>query len=145
VWVWLELGLGERRAPRLASGPLHVHVELAGDAIRDIDVPAAGRRDGATELGLPLWIDDQLRGKRDRWTEAPDDSNISERFLVSVANRGDRAREVWIEELLRPASRRTVGHAWPAAPEINHRRLRIKLTVAPGAVERAGFAVDYER
>jgi hypothetical protein len=175
VWVWLELGgLGERRAvasapasgaapilapsvaatasslaPRAASGlapgPVHVHVELPGEAIRDIDVPAGGRRAGPTALSLPLWIDDRLRGKRDRWSDSPEDALLTERFLVSVANSGDTPREVWIEELLRPAPRHSVSHAWPRAPEVDHRRLRMKLTVAPGTVERAGFAVDYER
>jgi hypothetical protein len=148
VWVWLELGPGEpgeRAATRLAPGPVRVHLELAGDAIRDIDVPAAGRRDVASQIGLPLWIDDQLRGKRDRWTEPLDDSQLSERFLVSIGNGGDAAREVWIEELLRPATRRTISHAWPRSPEVEHRRLRMKLIVAPGAVERAGFSIDYER
>ena len=140
VWVWLELGV-----PGLAPGPVHVHADLPGEAIRDIDVPAAGRRGGAAELRLPLWIDDRLRGKRDRWTDAPDDAVLSDRFLVSVANTGDAPREVWIEEQLRAGARRTVGRAWPRSPEVDRRRLRMKLTVAPGGIERAGFAVDYER
>lgn len=141
VWVWLELG----ELAALPPGPVHAHVELAGEPVRDIDVPAAGRRRSGGALRLPLWIDEALHGKRDRWTEASDDAVLSDRFLVSVANRGDAPREVWIEEALRPASRRTIAHAWPRSPELGRHRLRMKLTVAPGAVERAGFAIDYER
>jgi hypothetical protein len=68
---------------------------------------------------------------------------ISERFAVSIANTGDTAREVWIEELLRPAPRRSVIRAWPGPAELGRRRVRIKLAVAPGAIERAGFTISY--
>jgi hypothetical protein len=141
VWVWLELA----ELAELPPGPVRAHVELAGEPIRDADVPAAGRRHSGGELRLPLWIDDALRGKRDRWTEAPGDAAITDRFVISVANRGDAAREVWIEEALRPAARRTISHAWPRAPELGRQRLRLALAVAPGAVERARFVVEYER
>ena len=141
VWVWLELG---DLADRLAPGPVHARVELAGEPVRDIDVPAAGRRRRGAELRLPLWIDEALRGKRNRWTEAPDDRVRSDRFLLSIANLGDTPREVWIEEPLRPA-RPTITRAWPRAPELGPHRLRLPLTVAPGATERAGFAIEYER
>jgi len=138
VWVWLELG-----DTALAPGPVHARVALGGDAIRDIDVPAEGVRRGEGALRLPLWIDDQLRGKRDRWTEASDDTVVNERFAVSIANTGDTARDVWIEEPLRPASRRSIVRAWPGAAELGRRHLRMKLTVAPGAIERAGFTIGY--
>jgi hypothetical protein len=98
VWVWLELD-----ELALAPGPARAHVELAGEATRDIDVPAAGWRHQAAALRLPLWIDDQLRGKRDHRSDATE----TERFTVSVANTGDVAREVWIEEMC-PARHRTV-------------------------------------
>lgn len=141
VWVWLEL---DERALALAPGPVHAHVALPQEGVRDIDVPAAGRRQAAAMLRLPLWIDDQLRGKRDRWTGSPDDQAGTDRLTVSVANTGAVTREVWIEEKLRPARRRTVTHAWPGAPTIVKNLLRMKLTVHAGRIEHAGFEITSE-
>jgi len=143
VWVWLEIA--ELGGAGLAPGPVRVHVELAGEPTRDADVPASAHPSSGGELRLALWPDTALVGKRERATEAPDDGVLSDRFQLSINNRGDTAREVWIEEALRPARRRTVTHAWPRMPEIGRYWLRLKLVVAPGAVERAGFAIDYER
>jgi hypothetical protein len=139
VWVWLELeGLA------LAPGPVRAHVQLPGDAIRDIDVSPLGRRRLANALALPLWIDPQLRGRRDRWSQSREDATLIDRFAVSIANLGDAAREVWIEEALRPARRRTVRHAWPGAAAVVETVLRLKLTIAAGKIERGGFEVEYE-
>jgi len=137
--VWLEL---DRTA--LAPGPAHVHVELADQPIRDIEVPALGRRTVAGALGLPLWIDDELRGRRDRWSQPRGSAAIVDRFAISVANLGTAARDVWIEEMLRPGRKRTVRHAWPAAPVVLETIARLKLTVAPGKIERCGFEIDYD-
>jgi hypothetical protein len=142
VWVWLELA---DSGPGLAPGEVHAHVELPGEAIRDIAVPAAGVRRGDGAIRLPLWIDDGLHGRRDRRTQAPDDAALSDRFVISVANTGETAREVWIEEQLRSDVRRTIGHVWPGTAEVGRHRLLMKLIVAPGAIERAGFAIDYDR
>jgi hypothetical protein len=143
VWVWLELpGLGD---PGLAPGPVHVRVAVPGEASGEVDVPPLLRRSRGGELRLPLWVDDQLIGKRERWTEAPDDTVLSDRFAIAVTNHGDTGREVWIEEALRPGARRSLAHAWPRAPELGHHLLRLALVVAPGATERARFAIDYER
>lgn len=139
VWVWLEL-----QTPALAPGPVRAHVQLPGEPIRDIDVPAPGRRALASALGLPLWVDDQLRGRRDRWSQSREDATLVDRFAVSIANLGASAREVWIEEALRPARRRTVGRVWPGAAAVVKTVLRMKLTVAPGKIERGGFEVEYE-
>lgn len=140
VWVWLEL---DHLA--LAPGPVRAHVELAGQAPRDIDVPAAGRRRAGPLLRLPLWIDDQLRGKRDRWIGARGDGTVTDKVTVSVANTGEVTRDVWIEETLRPARSRTVTRAWPGAPTIAGNRLRMKLTVPGGKIERGGLEIAYGR
>lgn len=143
VWVWLELAsLVDRVA--LAPGPVRVHLELPGQPIRDIDVPALGRRTVAGALDLPLWIDEDLRGRRDRWSRPHDDTGIADRFSISIANVGATQREVWVEEALRTARRRTVRNAWPGAPVLLETRIRLKLTVAPGKIERCGFELDYE-
>jgi hypothetical protein len=139
VWVWLEL-----QAPALAPGPVRAHVQLPGEPIRDIDVPAPGRRTITNALAMPLWVDDQLRGRRDRWSQSRDDASLLDRFAVSIANLGASAREVWIEETLRPSRRRTVRHAWPGSAAVIKTLLRMKLTVAPGKIERGGFEVEYE-
>ena len=139
VWVWLELD-----DVVLAPGPVHAHVALAAEGVRDIHVPAAGRRQAAARLRLPLWIDDQLRGKRDRWGGLADGTTGTDKLTMSVANTGETTREVWIEEKLRPARRRTVTHAWPSEPTIVKNLLHMKLTVHAGKIERAGFAIAYE-
>jgi hypothetical protein len=138
VWMWLELdGL------TLAPGPVRAHIELDGEATRDIDVPAAGRRQAAAVLRLPLWIDGQLRGRTEHWSGPPADSVI-DKLTVSIANTGVTMREVWIEETLEPARRRTIVHAWPGEPAIAHNRLRMKLTVPGGKIERARLEILYE-
>jgi hypothetical protein len=139
VWVWLELD-----GAALAPGPVHAHVELAGEAVRDVDVPAAGRRQAAAVVRLPLWIDDQLRGTRERRTRAPDDAALTDQLSLSVANVGDTTRDVWIEEPLRPARRRAVHRSWPSVPTVTGGVLRVRLRVPAGTVERAGFEVEYE-
>lgn len=142
VWLWLEFpGLGDAG---LAPGPVHVHLAVPGEATGDVDVAPPSRRTGGGELRLPLWVDDQLIGKRERSTEAPDDAVLSDRFAIAITNHGDTAREVWIEEALRPAARRSLANAWPRPPELGRHRLRLPLVVAPGATERARFAIDYE-
>jgi hypothetical protein len=140
VWVWLELD-----APALAPGPVRAHIELAGEATRDIDVPAAGRRTTTAGVRLPLWIDDQLRGRRERRSDARNDAVLTDRFQLSIANLGEPTRDVWIEEQLRPARHRTVAGTWPSEPTIIDNRLRMKLTVRGGKIERGGFDVAYER
>jgi hypothetical protein len=140
VWVWLELDAGS-----LAPGPVRAHVELAGEPIRDLDVPAAGRRTVAAGVGLPLWVDDQLRGRRERRTDARGDAALTDRFQLAIANLGEASRDVWIEEPLRPGRRHRVVRAWPGEPTIVDHSLRLKLTVAGGKLERAGFDLAYER
>src|SRR5580704_4967146 len=54
VWVWLELELGE-----LPPGDMRVHVELAGETARDVDVAHAVSVDPA-QLRIPLWTDPEL-------------------------------------------------------------------------------------
>jgi len=139
VWVWLELD-----DVVLAPGPVHAHVALAGEGVRDIHVPAAGRRQAEAMLRLPLWIDGQLHGKRDHASGLPDGTATTDKLLVSVANTGTVTREVWVEEKLRPARRRTVTHAWPSEPTIVQNLLRMKLAVHAGKIERAGVEITSE-
>ena len=151
VWVWLELG-----QIQLARGPIHVHVAVPGEAARDLDVPAEGRRRaeaGDASLRLPLWVDESLHGMRQRFgdleggvADGPgfaDGSGFAERFLLSIANLGDTPRDVWIEEHVRPAPHRRVDRPWPTKPVLAGEVLRSHVRVAPGKIERVGYTIAY--
>lgn len=142
IWVWLELaGL------RLPPGPIRAHLELPGEGIRDVDVATPSRRqDGDTgaPLRLPLWVDESLRGSRGRVIEYNDGAALSERLLFGVANTGEDAREVFVTEPLRKASRRRIDRAWPVTPSSDGRTLRTRLEIRPGQIVRTGYTVTYE-
>ncbi len=138
VWLWLELD-----GVALSPGPTHAHLELPGDAVRDIEVPAAGRVESRAGTRLPLWIDDQLRGIRNRSVTGSDGASLADRFQISISNLGAEPREVWIEEKLRPAKRRTIKSSWPSKPVLGADVARTKVTVKPGGTERVGYVIDY--
>lgn len=138
VWVWLEL---EEHA--LPPGAVHAHVEAPGEAIRDVQVPAGGRERIGAVVRLPLWIDDTLHGLRTRVVMGADGASLADRFLISVANTGAEAREVWVEERLRTTKRRTLRSGWPTKPTLGHGRARTKLVIKPGAMERTGYVIEY--
>jgi len=135
VWVWLELELGE-----LSPGKLFVHVELPGQAPRDVDVDhaiAVGDR-----LRVPLWTDPELSGVRQRISSTTGDDRV-EQLSLAVANLGGSPREVWIEEQARPGKHRRITGAVPAAPTIDGDVLRSIVTVAPRAIEHVRYVVLY--
>jgi len=142
VWVWLELA-----KLRLAPGPVRVHIDLPGEGIRDLDVAQTSRKQDDTPdapLRLPLWVDDSLRGSRIRLLEYNDGSSITERYIFSVANTGEDARDVVVEEPMRTASRRKLERAWPKKPTADHNVLRIKVGVKPARIERMGYTMTYD-
>jgi hypothetical protein len=142
IWVWLELA-----KLRLAPGPVRVHLDLPGEGVRDLDVPQASRKqdlDDDARLRLPLWVDESLRGSRQRLLEYNDGSSLSERYVFSVANLGETVREVLVEEPMRTASRRKLDRAWPKKPTVDHNVLRTKLEVKPGRIERTGYSMAYD-
>lgn len=138
VWLWLEL-----EGATLPAGPTHAYLELPGEPVREIEVPSAGREDTATGTRLPLWIDDQLRGIRDRKVYGADGASLEDRLAISVSNLGTEPREVWIEEKLRPAKRRTLVGGWPNKPILGADVARTKVTIKPGGTERAVFVIAY--
>ena len=142
IWVWLELD-----KLRLAPGPARVHIDLPGEGIRDLDVPATSRKqDDATDatLRMPLWIDESLRGSRVRIIEYNDTASLQERYLMGVANTGDSEREVFIEERMRKAQKRRIERAWPKKPIADKDVLRTKLVIKPGRLERTGYTLLYD-
>ncbi len=138
VWLWLELP-----GVALSPGPVHAHVELPGEAIRDVEIPSAGREEVGGGTRLPLWIDDQLRGIRNRVVGGADGSSLVDRFVISVGNLGTEPRDVWIEEKLRPAKRRTIKTGWPTKPVLGPDVARTKVSVPPGGTARVGYAIEY--
>jgi hypothetical protein len=142
IWVWLELG-----RLRLAPGPVHVHIDLPSEGVRDLDVPQEARKqDDAPDasLRLKLWVDESMRGSRTRALEFNDGSSITERYIFSVANTGNSAREVIVEEPMRTASRRRLERAWPKKPTAEHNVLRSTLVVRPDRIERTGYTMTYD-
>ncbi len=142
VWVWLELA-----KLRLAPGPIRVHLELPGEGIRDLDVAPQSRKQADepdATLRLPLWVDESLRGARQRIIEYNDGVSLTERFVFGVANTGDTAREVFVVEPLRKARRKKLEKAWPQKPTPDRDTLRTKLDVRAGRMERAGYTMTYD-
>jgi hypothetical protein len=141
--VWVRLELADVRLP---AGPVHVHVEVPGEVTRDCDVGMEARDQGDhadVPLRLPLWIDPTLRGFHQRSPDYAEGASIAERFLITVANLGDSPREVWVEEPLRHHPHYALERAWPGKPAIAGDRVRAKLLVAPGKLDRVGFTATY--
>jgi hypothetical protein len=139
VWVWLELD-----GVTLSPGVTRAHVELPGETVRDVDVPAAGREHTGAGTRLPLWIDEQLHGLRSRSVTGADGASpLADRLSFSVSNLGTEPREVWVEERLRAAKRATVRSGWPQKPEQTAEVVRARVIVKGGGVERLGFVIDY--
>lgn len=142
VWVWLELA-----DLRLAAGPIRVHLELPGEGIRDLDIAPQNRKQADepdATLRLPLWVDESLRGSRQRIIEYNDGVSLTERLVFGVANTGDTAREVFVVEPLRKARRKKLDNAWPNKPTPDRDTLRTRLDVRAGRMERAGYTMTYD-
>ncbi|HEY5925520.1 MAG TPA: hypothetical protein VIV11_27735 [Kofleriaceae bacterium] len=143
IRVWLELD-----KLRLAPGPVRVHIDLAGEGVRDLDVPQVARQHDddtpGAPLRLPLWIDESLRGSRLRLVEYNDGASVTERYVFAVANLGEDARSVLVEEPMRSASRRKLDRSWPTKPTVEHNVLRTKLDLKPGRMERTGYTMTYD-
>jgi hypothetical protein len=141
VWVWLELSDASARLPR---GPLRVHLELPDPPIRDVAIAADLRAQTPEHTRYPLYVDHDLLGTRERTIERADGVMITDRIALAVANLGAQPREVWVEERLRTARRRSLVQAWPSRPTFSKDIARTKLTIAPGKTQRLGFTIDYE-
>jgi hypothetical protein len=142
--VWLELHAA------LAPGPVRAHVELAGEPVRDLELPASLRDVHADPRGevvrLPLWLDASLAGSRLRFADPTIDADAttSERLMLSISNLGDVPREVWVEEYVRRARHRKIERAWPERPSATGDVVLEKLEVKPHAIARVGWTVTYE-
>ncbi|MFN0253179.1 MAG: hypothetical protein ACKV2T_40270 [Kofleriaceae bacterium] len=139
VWVWLELELA-----RLASGPVHATVRLVDEDEHDVEVPQAGREQGARSMRVPLWIDPSLRGSKVRRRVGRENADMAEWFSVAITNTGTQPREVWIEQTLQEgARRRLVTYGQPTKPTLGAKRARAKLVVAPQRSARLAYTITY--
>lgn len=128
----------------LTPGPAHVHVAMADGQIREVPVAADVREDrlaGVTRL--PLWVDPDLVGRRERSTLGFDERAAAQDVSLRVSNHGVAARTVLVEERLRPARRRELRSPTAPIPTIVGDVARVELVVAPGATERVAFVIDY--
>ena len=139
VWVWLELA-----DPTLPRGPLRAHLALPDAPTRDLAIAADLRVQTTDHTRYPLFVDETLLGTRKRTVERADGISITDRLVLTVANLGTEPREVWVEERLRTAKRRTLAQSWPTRPTFAKDRARTKVTIAPGQTHRLGFTIDYE-
>jgi hypothetical protein len=140
VWLWLELP-----NVQLAPGAFRVRVELAVEGgRRDIEVASSSRQQTDAGLRIPLWVDPDLRGLRQKTPFPGDATGLTERIVLSVANMGAVTREVWIEEHLRPARRRVIKGAFPKKPALRGDILRNHVEIKPAKIERVGYVVEYD-
>jgi hypothetical protein len=134
VFTWLALD-----AP-LPAGDALVSVTVGGGPVR---IAKGALAPVATAARMALWADPDLRGLRQKTYQSGDEHGMREHLAFSVTNLSDHPRAVWIEEELRPAKRRKVLHAKPAAA-VDDGVLRVQVTIPAGGLERAAADVVYD-
>ena len=127
--VWTTLVL-----PHLALAPGVVRVHAEGRTVAVLDLARGG---DASALRLPLWADDALRVRARPLPDGDDEVTVE----IAVANTGDVAREVWIEQRAPRAHHRRIERATPAPPSARGDVLRTRLVVAPSATEHARYTL----
>jgi hypothetical protein len=140
VWVWAEL----EQATELAPGPVHVELALPGQPRRDLDLTTPKAQMRNKRVRLPLFADDQLRGHRKREVKSSTGSRLVERLRVSVSNRAEVAREVWIEERLRPVQHRALEKAEPSGLQLGGKILTHRVLVPPGGSGGLDVTIRYD-
>ncbi|MBA2543791.1 MAG: hypothetical protein H0V17_29375, partial [Deltaproteobacteria bacterium] len=119
-----------------------VDVEVA-EPKKTAVVPPREREVVGKTLRLGLWTDEALHGVRLNVVETFARSGgkvIKQRLRMSVENRSEAPREVWIEERLRPGKQPTITGA-PAGQTIVDGIARIKIVVQAKSTESIAFEV----
>lgn len=144
--VWAGLGIGPEEAAAngdLPAGPALVSVTRGG-VTRQAEArwpePVTDRPPGFT---VALWPSPDLVGYRERRTTQDDGQRLTEQYLFSVANQGEEAVTVWVEEELRPGGNRKISRAWPTKPQRRKDVLRFQVVIKPHRIERLGFEASY--
>lgn len=126
------------------TGVIDVRIALPDQPTREVVVPANEREVVGRTLRLGLWVDEALHGAR-RTTvtsdQRPNGKALRQRFQISVSNRSEHPREIWIEERLRPLKREIVDPP-PGQTVIDH-VARLKVTLPPGGTHEIDFSVIY--
>jgi len=114
----------------------------------DGEVAPTGAAAPARVVRVALEVDPDLVGFRRKRGRDPDGSMIIDDVAFSVANRGDTARSVVVEEELRDVARPTViferladGHG--GTGQLLRDRWRTTLTLAPGELIQGQFVLKY--
>ena len=124
----------------IAAGEAHVHVGLPGEPVRDVVTAiASGTR------RVSLGVDDALHGTRHRVEGFGGGDALVDQIAVTLANTGAIARDVWIEEPLRPARVRSIVRTWPEPAHVVGDVVRVVVPVPPGgrAAAELGLAYDF--
>lgn len=143
--VWEALRVDAALAAELAdlpAGPALIDVTRGGAARQAVAAWPDPPREAGRGFHLALWADPSVFGFRERRTLRADGQRIVEQSLVSIANRGDAAVTVWVEDELRPLPGRELRKLFPAG-DVRGDQLRFRIEIGPGRTERLGFEADY--
>jgi hypothetical protein len=99
-------------------------------------------RDGS-KVRFRLWVVGEIRGSRSKIMLGGDREGLAEELVFLLWMVDGVAREVVIEEELRPARRRRVMKAWPVAPTVHGGVLRSRVRVEPQKKVQTGYVVEY--
>jgi hypothetical protein len=138
--VWRELAF-ERTAAD-APGPVRVAVRDSSDAVLWVDgeIPTGAAATGAVRVPLRRELD--LVGFRRKVGRDRAGQVLVDEITYSVANRGDAAAEVLVEEPLRGSVRPAVLHEKHAG-ELLRDRWRARVTVPPGGIVQGQVVLQY--
>jgi len=127
----------------LTTGQVDVHLELAGEAPRDLLVLPTERERRGTTQRLDLGPIATLRGSRKTSVETLG-KVIKQQLALSVTNTGDTPQSVSIEETLRPELARTIAGLSATAKVVGD-LVRVDVVVPPKGTEQITFTVTYTR
>ncbi|MGE0871198.1 MAG: hypothetical protein AB7P03_21720 [Kofleriaceae bacterium] len=128
VKVWLEL------EAEVIPGPMTMVMGAAGE--RTIGVDAMTTSSG--RIRIPLRVDATLQAQR-RVAPSFAKSGPELVYTFAITNKGDRPREVWVEESLPASEARRLAGGWPTKPRVEGDKVMVKVVVPASGVERAGF------
>jgi len=142
---WRQQSDGDVRTWLVLDAQLPIGTALVGVSVKGAParvIPGILEKGGATTK-MAMWIDPDLRGLRIKTYQSGDEHGLREHLAWSVSNLSDHARDVWIEEELRPVRRHRVLNAKPKL-DLEDGWLRAKVTVPAGGLARAACDVLYD-
>lgn len=139
--VWRELAF--ERTPADAPGPVRVALRDA-DVIRWVDgeIPAGSGSDAGSAVRIPLALEPELVGYRRKVGRDLAGQVIVDEVSYSVANRGDAAVDVLVEEPLRGVVRPAILFEKHDG-ELLRDRWRARVTVPAGGIAQGQVVLEY--